>query len=139
MKTGIVWLIGFVLGIVFGLLTFIGAGLGGYWVLIGGLVIGLLTGFLIKETGKSLGFGFLSAFVGFTVGGILVVVALAPLLTAIPFGLGGFVGFLVVIVAVAFGIGAGILALVGAPIGVMIGKRMAPAEQQPSVMAPPPM
>src|SRR5207244_9843479 len=34
MKLGIVWLIGFALGIVFGLLTFLGAGLGAYWILI---------------------------------------------------------------------------------------------------------
>jgi len=65
------------------------------------------------------------------------VVALAPLLTALPF-LGGFLGILIVIVAVAFGVGAGILALVGAPIGVLVGKRMAPAAQQPSAFAPPP-
>ena len=70
MKLGVVWLIGFALGVVFGLLTFIGAGLGVYWILIGGLVIGFLTGFLLKQMGKSLGFGFLSAFLGFTVGGI---------------------------------------------------------------------
>src|SRR2546422_8233091 len=101
MKLGVVWLIGFVLGIVFGLLTFIGAGLGTYWILIGGLVIGFLTGFLLKEMGKSLGFGFLSAFLGFTVGGIIVVVALAPFLAAIPV-LGGFIGILIVIVAVVF-------------------------------------
>src|SRR5256886_14228261 len=137
MKLGVVWLIGFVLGIVFGLLTFIGAGLGAYWILIGGLVIGFLTGFLLKEMGKSLGFGFLSAFLGFTVGGIIVVVALAPVLTALPF-LGGFLGILIVIVAVVFGIGAGIMALIGAPIGVLVGKRMAPAAQQPSAIAPPP-
>src|SRR2546426_739583 len=137
MKLGVVWLIGFVLGIVFGLLTFIGAGLGAYWILIGGLVIGFLTGFLVKELGKSLGFGFLSAFLGFTVGGIIVVVALAPFLTALPI-LGGFIGILIVIVAVVFGIGAGILALIGAPTGVLVGKRMAPAAQQPSAFAPPP-
>src|SRR5437867_11266532 len=137
MKLGVVWLIGFALGVVFGLLTFIGAGLGVYWILIGGLVIGFLTGFLLKQMGKSLGFGFLSAFLGFTVGGIIVVVALAPFLTAIPF-LGGFLGILIVIVAVVFGIGAGILALIGAPIGVLVGKRMASAAQQPSAIAPPP-
>src|SRR3989442_7249151 len=138
MKLGVVWLIGFVLGIVFGLLTFIGAGLGTYWILIGGLVIGFLTGFLLKEMGKSLGFGFLSAFLGFTVGGIIVVVALAPFLAAIPF-LGGFLGILIVIVAVAFGVGAGILALVGPPSESWSGSGWPPrrSSRVPSPRRPP--
>ena len=118
MKLGPVFLIGLVLGIVFGLLTFMGAGLGAYWVLIGGLVVGFLTGFLLKDMKASLGFGFLSAFVGVTVGGMIVVFAIASLLSAVPL-LGGFLGILLAIVAVVFGLGAGIIALIGAPIGVV--------------------